>query len=184
MTLSNAISLINSPDLTLNTATTWADLGCGSGLFTKALATLLAPGSSVFAIDTNPGLMSNETNNHVKIIARKNDFLKDQLSVPLLDGILMANSLHFVPDQPGFIKKVSKLLKDTGCFIIVEYDTEIANRWVPHPLSLTSLISLFQNEGFTKHRFINSVPSLYQAAKIYSVWLMPSQLSHQQLHRS
>ncbi|HTF28923.1 MAG TPA: methyltransferase domain-containing protein [Flavitalea sp.] len=170
MTLSDAILLVNTPGLKLDAATDWADLGFGRGLFTKALATVLAPGSSIFAIDTNPGLTNQETKNKVKIITKKNDFVKDQLSMPLLDGILMANSLHYVQDQPGFIRKISKLLKDTGCFIIIEYDTDMANRWVPYPLSFPTLISLFQKEGFAKHRLINSVPSVYQAARIYSVW--------------
>jgi len=171
MTLSDAILLVKSRELKLDAATDWADLGCGSGLFTKALATVLAPGSSIFAIDTNPGLTNQETKDKVKIITKKNDFVKDQLSIPLLDGILMANSLHYVQDQPGFIRKISKLLKDTGCFVIIEYDTDMANRWVPYPLSFSTLVSLFKNEGFTKHRLINRVPSVYQAAGIYSIWL-------------
>ena len=33
--------------------TIWADLGCGDGTFTLALASLLAPGSTIHAMDTD-----------------------------------------------------------------------------------------------------------------------------------
>ncbi|MEO6327421.1 MAG: hypothetical protein ABIO55_00740 [Ginsengibacter sp.] len=41
MDVKTAISLIQSPATKSNAPTTWADLGCGSGLFTTALSTLL-----------------------------------------------------------------------------------------------------------------------------------------------
>src|SRR5262245_4114906 len=35
----------------------WADLGAGSGMFTRALATLVGPGGTVYAVDNDPGAL-------------------------------------------------------------------------------------------------------------------------------
>ncbi len=51
MELSTAINLIDTTHLTTQTAQRWADLGAGSGLFTRALASYLQPGSSILAVD-------------------------------------------------------------------------------------------------------------------------------------
>src|SRR5690348_818784 len=78
----------------------WADLGCGSGLFTQALAGLLPAGSRVHGIDTNPSLPQQTMPNGTSIIPLAADFIKDQLPLSALDGILMANSFHYVKDKP------------------------------------------------------------------------------------
>ena len=50
MTHQEAVNLISN--LTIeNTPQTWLDLGCGSGTFTLALATLLPNGSKVIGVD-------------------------------------------------------------------------------------------------------------------------------------
>jgi ubiquinone/menaquinone biosynthesis C-methylase UbiE len=57
MTQRDAIALIDHPILRAAPPTHWADLGCGSGTFTLALATLLPPGSTIEAIDLRPGVI-------------------------------------------------------------------------------------------------------------------------------
>mgnify|MGYP002361559137 CR=1 FL=1 len=51
MELSEATILIENDYLAPSGAAEWADLGCGSGLFTYALAQLLHAGSVVHAVD-------------------------------------------------------------------------------------------------------------------------------------
>ncbi len=57
----------------------WADLGCGSGLFTLALASLLPAASTVYAIDRYPAIRSQLTPNQVSIQPKKADFVKQNL---------------------------------------------------------------------------------------------------------
>jgi trans-aconitate methyltransferase len=167
MHLQNAVSLINHPGVSTNGIAKWADLGCGNGLFSKALASLLKPFSTIYAIDKTPGIKDGSTGNGIHIITRKSDFVLDELELPPLDGILMANSLHYVKDKSEFINHISSKLKPAGKFIIVEYDSDRSNRWVPYPLPFTALMPLFRMAGFQSIELINTVPSVYRDADIY-----------------
>jgi trans-aconitate methyltransferase len=53
MELQAAIDLIQNTFITTETPQIWADLGCGDGTFTTALASLLAPDSVIHAVDKN-----------------------------------------------------------------------------------------------------------------------------------
>ncbi len=147
----------------------WADLGCGSGLFTAALATMLAPGSQLYAIDKQRVTLDSFFPETVKVQPLQLDFVANELPFQDLDGILMANSLHYVSDQPGFIRRISGHMKETGRFIIVEYDTDAANRWVPYPLSYHKLLRLFHKEGFMDIKRLGERASVYGRANMYAV---------------
>src|SRR5262245_24580401 len=76
----------------------WADLGCGDGTFTLALAELLISGSTIHAIDLDGSALRGIPPSHksVRIIKHRGDFTKQPWPFAGLDGILMANSLHYV----------------------------------------------------------------------------------------
>ena len=61
MTLKEAISLINSGLIRPTGPVHWADLGCGEGLFTLALASLLPAGSVIYGVDKNNPLKKQTT---------------------------------------------------------------------------------------------------------------------------
>ncbi|MGH2647660.1 MAG: class I SAM-dependent methyltransferase, partial [Ginsengibacter sp.] len=85
-----------------------------------------------------------------------------------LDGILMANSFHYVKDKNGLIEKLKSFLKSDGMFLIVEYDTDKANRWVQFPLSFKNLTSLFSNNGFGLIEKIGERSSVFGPQKMYA----------------
>ncbi len=169
MTLKDALEFINLGNNSAAPSQTWADLGCGSGTFTEALAQSLPDGSTIWAVDRNKHLLKNIPGKYGKteIVKSNRDFLEPELPANL-DGILMANSLHFVEDKFSFIKKAERFLKPPQCFLIVEYDTETADPWVPFPLSFVSLDNLFKKAEFASVIKINEKPSVFRRAKLYS----------------
>ncbi|MFA6056954.1 MAG: methyltransferase domain-containing protein [Taibaiella sp.] len=176
MELSTAIKLIDNTYLNKDKPETWADLGCGNGLFTKALATLLADGSTIYAIDkadtSHAGNMisTNKTN----IIFRKQDIEMQELELPPLNGILMANVLHYVKNKGPFLEKLKQVLKRDASFLIVEYDTEQpVPYWVPFPLSFNAATQLFRQAGYKKIEKLGSQASLYQHSNLYSAIITP-----------
>jgi SAM-dependent methyltransferase len=114
MTPHDAIALIDHPLLRSPTPTHWADLGCGTGTFTLALAHLLSPGSIIEAIDRHPGIARQTTTGGVTIIPRTADFVTSKVGLSDLDGILMANSLHYVQDKPALLQKLRASYRAAG----------------------------------------------------------------------
>ena len=162
---SDAIELIRAGVLK-NSKANWADLGSGSGTFTKALAHLLKPGSTILAVDKeNYPIIS--PNDPVAIISQQADFTTATLPHSL-DGILMANSLHYVKDQLSFIQQLSRHLNPQGRLLLIEYDTNRANAWVPYPITFEKLKELLLQAGYTSVSKIGEMDSVYNQNKIYA----------------
>jgi len=152
----------------------WADLGCGTGLFTQALARLLPPESITYAIDKSSVAFSTFAHPAGITIQRMQlDFTKEAGGLSDLDGILMANSLHYVRDKTSFIGMWQKRLKPDASFVIVEYDTEKANSWVPFPVSFRSLKTVFEPAGYTQIIKTGSMRSRYQSGGLYAALIRP-----------
>lgn len=169
MDIKDAIALIRHTPANAGVPEVWADLGCGSGTFTYALAHLLEKGSTIYAWDKErPRLAALPPPRQVHIKPGQLDFLEDDLPVSGLNGILMANSLHYVSRKPAFIDKISRHLQPDGSFLIVEYETSKANPWVPYPLPFQDLKALFREAGFTSAGRLNEKPSLYGSGHMYA----------------
>lgn len=171
MTIAQATALLQY-DAGTSAKTTWADLGAGSGTFTLALANRLVPGSSIYAVDRDARALAKIPDSHNGVIIRQHpaDFVSDALPVPTVDGLLMANALHYVREKSVFLEKVKAHLSPTGCFLVVEYDTDQPNPpWVPYPLSFPSLTSLFRGIGFERVRKVGERRSIYGRANLYAV---------------
>ncbi|MDR3713131.1 MAG: class I SAM-dependent methyltransferase [Puia sp.] len=174
MTPAQAISLIDNNYIrSLSHPTRWADLGCGSGLFTRALADLLQPKSTIYAIDRERSLKKQTTRNEIEIRPLELDFVKDELDLQGLDGFLMANSLHYVKDQPGLLRKLKAALLPAHAFLIVEYDMDQPIPvWVPYPVSFTALESLFHAAGYQTIEKLAETPSRFGRANLYSALIL------------
>ena len=153
-----------------STSAHWADLGAGSGVFTEAIATLLGKGNTIYAVDQNEASLKSIKSNpdQAVILKMKLNFITDTLTLPLLDGILMANALHFVKAKDIFVTKLRKMLKPEGRLIIVEYDTLTSNQWVPYPINFSSLNELMKAAEFSSLEKLAEQPSQYRQGNIYS----------------
>jgi hypothetical protein len=166
MQLSEAISLIQKGIVPQSSPQTWADLGAGQGLFSDALLSLLQPGSVIHAVDIHK---RTNLRHNPSIIFPQANFVNDKLSIPTLDGILMANSLHYVQDQVACIKQLKTHLRNgTGVIILVEYDTDTGNEWVPYPVSFVRAQTIFGDAGFSKIEKIGERPSIYRKNSMYA----------------
>jgi trans-aconitate methyltransferase len=165
MNLEDAINLIR-PEKPF-TETVWADLGCGRGLFTYALASLLPQHSTIYAIDKSMDAFI-ERAGFDGITIKEFEINFESNTLPSnLNGILMANSLHFVKDKNSFIARLSTF-PGLATVIIVEYDTDTSNRWVPYPISFLSLKNTFSHAGFSSVIKISEKPSAFNNGNLYS----------------
>ena len=169
MKFTDAISLIQHPLISATASASWADLGCGAGLFTFALANLLQKESTIYAVDRSPVALQQLANpHHISIRLHQMDFVKDPLPYTNLDGMMMANSFHYVADKRKFIAAAEKRLSANGIFLLVEYDTDTPNTWVPYPVSAGSLQQVFKKAGYHQFIKLGQLPSAYRTANIYA----------------
>jgi len=152
----------------------WADLGAGSGVFTRALAAMLGPTGTVYAVDSDPGALG-ELDRHARTAQEATirtvvgDFT-GSLELPPLDGVLVANALHYVPypDQPTVVRRIASLLTEAAPMVVVEYDRRHANQWVPYPITLAALTALARDAGLGTPTVLGTRPSRYSGT-MYSV---------------
>lgn len=108
----------------------WADFGAGRGAFTRALRDLLPEGATVYAVDRDGAALRGQPPG---VQARTGDFTRP-LDLPPLDGLLVANALHFVARQQAAIARLAGYLKASGRFLVVEYDVSVPRGYIPYPL--------------------------------------------------
>jgi ubiquinone/menaquinone biosynthesis C-methylase UbiE len=153
----------------------WADLGSGTGAFTLALADLLGPDGTILSVDRDAGSLRQQRSEMdrrfpaSRVEYRVADFTADNLGLPPLDGIVMANSLHYVRSdrQASVLAGLTASLAPGGRFILVEYDADQGNRWVPYPISLRRWPTLAAGAGLTNVAEIGRRPSRFLGS-IYS----------------
>lgn len=169
MTQSEARRLIEEAGFNKNEPEKWADLGCGSGLFSHALAELLPKDSEILMVDkvNQAPIKSQMGGVHFNFL--QIDFNEQPLLDSNFDGILMANSLHYVKNKKPLIQKLKTHLSENGRLIIVEYDTVQSNPWIPYPINLKQLEQLFGEAGFESVRKIGERPSRYGQKNMYAV---------------
>ena len=146
----------------------WADLGAGTGTFTLALAELLG-GGTIYAVDDDASairaLGELQAVGGTRIVPVKADFTRS-LELPglggtPLDGLLMANALHFVRDATGVLSRLVPRVRAGGRVVVVEYDQRRASRWVPHPIPAAAWPTLAAAAGLVDATITATRPSMY-----------------------
>ena len=151
----------------LESGGTWADLGAGSGAFTLALRELVGPHANIYAVDKDQRGLRNLEKAHREMFTTSQNIhpvradFTGSLSLPPLDGIVMANSLHYSKDHEKVLRHVGSFLKLNGVLLLVEYNVDSGNPWVPHPLSFETYQSLAPRAGFTEPQLLAKAPSTF-----------------------
>jgi ubiquinone/menaquinone biosynthesis C-methylase UbiE len=157
----------------------WADFGSGAGAFTLALADLIGPTGTIYSVDKDRGALKEQEramNALFPSVAThyiNADFTK-KLDLPPLDGIVMANSLHFLHKKDAMLQLVRGYLKAGGRLLIVEYASDHGNMWVPYPFSYSTWETMARANGFSNTQLLTTVPSrflggMYSAVSIKSL---------------
>lgn len=144
----------------------WADLGAGTGTFTRALAALLPSDAHVYAVDADARALrslaawAESARDAPRIRILHGDFTQPLPLAPL-DGLVMANALHFVRDPAAAVGLAASYLRRGGQFILIEYQDRPASRWVPHPVPAARFAELAGEAGLSPPRIVARRPSAY-----------------------
>ena len=169
MDVNDAVALIRDAVGAEGGAGRWADLGAGTGTFTRALARILDRASTIYAVDHDARslavLRALAAANPVRIVPVKADFTRPlelpELGDAPLDGILLANSLHFVRDAGPVLSQLVQRVRVGGRVVVVEYDRRAPSRWVPYPIDAGSWPALAESSGLSSAVVTATQPSVY-----------------------
>jgi ubiquinone/menaquinone biosynthesis C-methylase UbiE len=148
---------------------TWADLGAGEGTFTRALVELLGPDSRVYAVDRDASAVAAIEHwagtTAPNVMAVTADFARPfdlpGLGQKALDGILLANALHFVRDADVVLARLAALVRPRGRVVLIEYDRRGASPWVPYPIPSARLPELAAAAGLSTPAITATRPSRF-----------------------
>src|SRR4051812_16139546 len=155
----------------------WLELGAGDGAFTLALADLLGAGGVVTAIDRDDRALRRAADAVASRFPATTlalvpaDFERGLPPGPF-DGVLAANSLHFVADRRPVLAAIGSRLAPGGRLVVVEYDADRGNPWVPHPFAFATWMREAVDAGFEEPRLLHRVPSRFLGA-IYGAVTVP-----------
>ena len=150
----------------------WADFGAGSGAFTLALAQCLGQSATIYAIDKDASALRQNQNalaaqfpaitTHYRVA----DFTQP-LDLPALDGLIIANALHFHRHKQPILRQLIRYLKPAGHFVLIEYNVDHGNQWVPYPFTYATWATLAASVGLTNTHQLSARPSRF-LHEIYS----------------
>lgn len=157
------VNLIKPADL--NPGGSWADLGAGSGAFTLALREVLGAATTIHAVDKDKSSLEQlkqAYQSHFGSIenlqVQAGDFSRN-IDLPPLDGIIAANSLHYFKDRVKVLEHIKSFLKTNGKLIVIEYNVDSGNPWVPYPFTFQTFAKFAKQAGFDEPRLLATHPS-------------------------
>lgn len=145
----------------------WLELGAGTGAFTLALVELLGGSADVAALDRDAGALRRLEESARRFPAASLRAVVANFTEPLpveaasFDGVLMANSLHFVRDKEPVLRAAIDAIRPRGRFLLVEYGSDRGNPWVPWPIGFESWAELATRVGLVDTRKVGEVPSRF-----------------------
>lgn len=142
----------------------WADIGSGEGSFTLALRELAGEKVIIYSVDKDKGKLAKQAKifndwfptTDIQYIVR--DFT-EALDLPKLDGVIAANAIHFQQDTVKTLQHIQQYLKPGGRLIIVEYNVDEGNMWVPYPFSFETFKKLAMKANLYPPSLLGTVPS-------------------------
>lgn len=150
----------------------WADFGSGDGAFTLALRDLVGPQIEIYSIEKAESRLDQQQRNFLVRFPESNiqflhqDFTRP-LELPPLDGLVMANSLHYFRNKERLLEQIRGYLKPGGRLVLVEYNADSGNPWVPYPLSFETFQQVARRAGYVEPQLLETTPSRF-LGQIYS----------------
>lgn len=167
----------------INGGTRWADLGAGTGTFTRALAELLDDAATIIAVDRDADVLSvlrdRSRNQHAGPAIRLavgdlGDLAAcEALTEAPLDGVLVANALHYLSDPVPTLIALLELSRPGARVVIIEYESRRANPWVPYPLPANRLAGAVRRAGLVGLEVVSTRPSAYRSEMYCAVSTVP-----------
>lgn len=145
-----------------------ADIGAGSGYFTRRFAAKVGPKGTVYAIDIEPGMLAavrkdakeRKLDNIIPILADLDD---PNIPPGGVDTVFICDTVHHIADRPAYYRRIAAALRQGGRIVIVDFHERDAPVGPPteHKLSAEQVTAELAEAGFQVVRTHDLLPHQY-----------------------
>lgn len=146
-----------------------ADIGAGTGYFTRHFAWAVGPGGKALGLDIEPDMVKYmeedarklNLQNYIPLIVKTDDPGLEPASV---DVVFLSNTYHHIENRMDYFKNVSKGLKPGGRVVIVDfYDKPlpVGPQGPGHKLAREIVLKEMQEAGYQLIRSWDFLPYQY-----------------------
>lgn len=145
-----------------------ADLGAGTGYFSRYLARAVGHSGRVYAVDTEPKMVKHLARRARKegtpqvraLLARPDD---PALPADGVDLVLIVDTFHHIDDRVRYLEKLARRLKPGGRVAVVDFEKRPLPVGPPleHKLARESVIQEFEEAGYELREAPELLPYQY-----------------------
>src|SRR5205085_1291085 len=132
-----------------------ADLGAGTGYFSRRLSQAVGAGGTVFAVETEPNMVAKlrerseqeATANLVPVLA---SFGNPRLPPRAVDLVLIVDTFHHLDDRLTYLRRLAAALKPGGRVAIVDWEKHDMPVGPPaeHKLAREQVVRELESAGY------------------------------------
>jgi arsenite methyltransferase len=143
-----------------------ADIGAGSGYFTRRFAQVVSPGGIAIGYDIEPGMVDYMRGDAQRLRmhnyrAELIDPQKPALEENYFDLIFLCNAYHHISDRVDYLKIVKRSLKRQGRIIIVDYYKNVPYGPPNYKIPKTDVKDEFRQAGYRNTKDLGFLPRQY-----------------------
>ena len=141
--------------LGLTPGMTVADLGAGTGYFSRYLSRAVGDTGTVFAVDTEPNLVAHlreraeqeDTANVIPVLASFDD---SRLPRGAVDLVLIVDTFHHLDHRLEYLKRLGRVLKPGGRVVVVDWQAKDLPVGPPleHKIARDEVVSEMRAAGY------------------------------------
>lgn len=162
--------------LSLKSGMVVADVGAGSGLFSRPLAKAVSPAGKVYAVDIQQDLLDHidkrdKEENIRNIQTVLGEFDDPRLPARNVDLAFINDVLHHIQNRATYLKALGTYIKPTGRIAIIEMDKNDPN--TPHKSQPELLVGRdeiqrwMSDAGF---KLVEEHPELFPGTKLFLIF--------------
>ncbi len=156
-------------NLHLNLGDVVADIGAGTGYFTRRLAVAVGSSGKALGLDIEPAMIKYmeedakklNLKNYIARLVKPDD---PELEPHSVDVVFICDTYHHIENRVDYLKRLSKSLKKNGRVIIVDFYKKplpVGPPSINHKLSETTVLEEFQQAGYRLKRSLDLIPYQY-----------------------
>jgi ubiquinone/menaquinone biosynthesis C-methylase UbiE len=146
-----------------------ADLGAGTGYFSRYLSNAVGPTGTIFAVDTEPKLVEHlrqraeleKTANLVPVLASPDN---PRLPVGMVDLVLLVDTYHHLDQRLDYLRRLATVLSPRGRIAIVDWkkqEAPVGPRDLEHKLARDQVVGEMKDAGYRLGKEYEFLPYQY-----------------------